>query len=51
MSEWQLTSRKAAETADVVMRLQKMRNNEYWNGSLLEPYGTLMIFSCKVNFN
>lgn len=41
-----LTTRAAAETADVVMRLQKTRNNEYLKNSLFDPYGTLMIFSC-----
>jgi len=42
-----LTSKEPAETADVVMRLQKTRNSEYLKYSFSAPYGTLMIFSCK----
>lgn len=45
-----LTTRVAAETADVVMRLQKTRNNECLKNSLFDPYGTLMIFSCHPIF-
>lgn len=40
-----LTSKAAAETAEVVIRLQKTRKREYLKNSLFTPYGTLMIFS------
>lgn len=45
------TSRTPADTAEVVMRLQKTRNNEYLKYSLFGPYGTLIIFSWNKKFS
>jgi len=42
-----LASKEPAETADVMMRLQKTRKSECLKYSFSAPYGILMIFSCK----